>query len=143
MTIHDFSQKKSHWICLHTHACNAVLAVLEHNILALFLSIAVTVAGEIFGLKSIAAYRSGLEINTNVTNNDAEEGLRQTLIGEYSVQFYFNIICFRIFFLTFLYFQLGSLSVLQTKILLTTSSYEVWKLLNLMTCQCRYTRGNE
>ncbi|CAJ1968859.1 unnamed protein product [Sphenostylis stenocarpa] len=42
---------------------------------------AVTVAGEIFGLKSIAAYRSGLEINTNVTKNDAEEGLRQVLIA--------------------------------------------------------------
>ncbi|WVY99047.1 hypothetical protein V8G54_031198 [Vigna mungo] len=60
---------------------NSSLAVLEYNILAIFLSDAVTVAGEIFGLKSIAAYRSGLEINTNVTNNDAEEGLRQTLIA--------------------------------------------------------------
>ncbi|BAT95809.1 hypothetical protein VIGAN_08261700 [Vigna angularis var. angularis] len=46
-----------------------------------FLSKLKSVAGEIFGLKSIAAYRSGLEINTNVTNNDAEEGLRQTLIA--------------------------------------------------------------
>ncbi|KAG4996245.1 hypothetical protein JHK84_027294 [Glycine max] len=36
---------------------------------------------EIFGLKSIAAYRSGLEINTNVTKKDAEEGLRQVLIA--------------------------------------------------------------
>ncbi|XP_027936750.1 protein fluG isoform X1 [Vigna unguiculata] len=46
-----------------------------------FVSKLKSVAGEIFGLKSIAAYRSGLEINTNVTNNDAEEGLRQTLIA--------------------------------------------------------------
>ncbi|KAL2323451.1 hypothetical protein Fmac_027830 [Flemingia macrophylla] len=46
-----------------------------------FLSNTVTVAGEIFGLKSIAAYRSGLEINTNVTKHDAEEGLRQVLIA--------------------------------------------------------------
>ncbi|XP_052731004.1 protein fluG [Vigna angularis] len=46
-----------------------------------FLSKLKSVAGEIFGLKSVAAYRSGLEINTNVTNNDAEEGLRQTLIA--------------------------------------------------------------
>ncbi|KAL2323185.1 hypothetical protein Fmac_027564 [Flemingia macrophylla] len=38
-------------------------------------------AGEIFGLKSIAAYRGGLEINTNVTKQDAEEGLRQVLIA--------------------------------------------------------------
>lgn len=48
----------------------------------MFLSISLTVAGEIYGLKSIAAYRSGLEINTNVTNQDAEEGLGQVLLGE-------------------------------------------------------------
>ncbi|KAK7392505.1 hypothetical protein VNO78_20946 [Psophocarpus tetragonolobus] len=41
----------------------------------------VTVTGEIFGLKSIAAYRSGLEIKTNVTKKDAEDGLRQVLIA--------------------------------------------------------------
>ncbi|KAJ1419452.1 Amidohydrolase-related [Sesbania bispinosa] len=46
-----------------------------------FLSITVTNSGEIFGLKSIAAYRSGLEINTNVTKKDAEEGLRQVLFA--------------------------------------------------------------
>ena len=44
----------------------------------------ITVAGDIFGLKSIAAYRSGLEINTNVSERDAEEGLIETLQGEYS-----------------------------------------------------------
>ncbi|KAK7345483.1 hypothetical protein VNO77_16087 [Canavalia gladiata] len=44
-----------------------------------FLNNIVTVAGEIFGLKSIAAYRSGLEINTNVTKKNAEDGLRQVL----------------------------------------------------------------
>lgn len=48
----------------------------------MFLSIRLTVAGEIYGLKSIAAYRSGLEINTNVTRQDAEEGLGQVLLGE-------------------------------------------------------------
>ncbi|RDX78982.1 fluG, partial [Mucuna pruriens] len=45
----------------------------------------VTVAGEIFGLKSIAAYRSGLEINTNVTKKDAEEGLRQDILTHHSI----------------------------------------------------------
>ncbi|KAK7267802.1 hypothetical protein RIF29_20481 [Crotalaria pallida] len=43
------------------------------------LSFTVTVSGEIFGLKSIAAYRSGLEINTNVAKKDAEEGIKQVL----------------------------------------------------------------
>ncbi|KAE9590024.1 putative glutamine synthetase [Lupinus albus] len=42
-------------------------------------NITITVAGEIFGLKSIAAYRSGLEININVAKKDAEEGLTQVL----------------------------------------------------------------
>ncbi|KAI9086317.1 hypothetical protein K1719_031771 [Acacia pycnantha] len=42
-------------------------------------NIFVTVAGEIFGLKSIAAYRSGLEINTKVTKKDTEEGLTDVL----------------------------------------------------------------
>ncbi|KAG8648598.1 hypothetical protein MANES_08G013700v8 [Manihot esculenta] len=36
-------------------------------------------ADKIVGLKSIAAYRSGLEINTNVTRKDAEEGLAEVL----------------------------------------------------------------
>lgn len=49
-----------------------------------FLSYFITVASEIFGLKSIAAYRSGLEINTNVARKDAEEGLAEVLQGEYS-----------------------------------------------------------
>ncbi|EXB75910.1 Protein fluG [Morus notabilis] len=39
----------------------------------------ITVVGEIFGLKSIAAYRSGLEINTNVSRREAEEGLAEVL----------------------------------------------------------------
>ena len=42
-------------------------------------------ANQIFGLKSIAAYRSGLEINTNVTRKDAEEGLSEILSGECSM----------------------------------------------------------
>ncbi|KAF9680218.1 hypothetical protein SADUNF_Sadunf06G0098400 [Salix dunnii] len=36
-------------------------------------------ADKIVGLKSIAAYRSGLEINTNVATKDAEEGLSEVL----------------------------------------------------------------
>ncbi|KAJ7972323.1 Glutamate-ammonia ligase-like protein [Quillaja saponaria] len=40
-----------------------------------------SVTGEIFGLKSIAAYRSGLEINTNVSKKDAEEGLTELLLA--------------------------------------------------------------
>ncbi|KAL5546053.1 hypothetical protein UlMin_005740, partial [Ulmus minor] len=38
-----------------------------------------TIAGEIYGLKSIAAYRSGLEINPNVPTKDAEGGLAEVL----------------------------------------------------------------
>ncbi|KAL5740889.1 hypothetical protein ACOSP7_029768 [Xanthoceras sorbifolium] len=37
------------------------------------------IADKIVGLKSIAAYRSGLEINTHVTKKDAEEGLAEVL----------------------------------------------------------------
>lgn len=48
-----------------------------------FLNIFATVADGIVGLKSIAAYRSGLEINPNVTNEDAEEGLSVVLRGWY------------------------------------------------------------
>ncbi|CAK9134026.1 unnamed protein product [Ilex paraguariensis] len=38
-----------------------------------------SVAAEIVALKSIASYRSGLEINTNVTRKEAEEGLTDVL----------------------------------------------------------------
>uniref|UniRef100_A0A6M2EYS3 GS catalytic domain-containing protein n=1 Tax=Populus davidiana TaxID=266767 RepID=A0A6M2EYS3_9ROSI len=38
-----------------------------------------SVADKIVGLKSIAAYRSGLEINTNVARKDAEKGLTEAL----------------------------------------------------------------
>ncbi|XP_031280792.1 protein fluG [Pistacia vera] len=38
-----------------------------------------SVGDKVFGLKSIAAYRSGLEINTQVTKEDAEEGLSEVL----------------------------------------------------------------
>ncbi|KAJ8753951.1 hypothetical protein K2173_001849 [Erythroxylum novogranatense] len=41
--------------------------------------LSLTVAHEIVGLKSIAAYRSGLEINTHVSRKDAEEGLSEVL----------------------------------------------------------------
>lgn len=40
-----------------------------------------TLANDIYGLKSIAAYRSGLEINVNVSRKDAEEGLIDVLQG--------------------------------------------------------------
>ncbi|RHN79701.1 putative glutamine synthetase [Medicago truncatula] len=54
---------------------------LTEAFLSKFLSDTLTAAAEIYGLKSIAAYRSGLEINTNVTEKDAEEGLRQVLLS--------------------------------------------------------------
>ncbi|KAF8396508.1 hypothetical protein HHK36_018131 [Tetracentron sinense] len=44
-----------------------------------FLIIFVTVADRVVALKSIAAYRSGLEIDTNVNRKDAEEGLVEVL----------------------------------------------------------------
>ncbi|XP_058747211.1 protein fluG-like [Vicia villosa] len=44
-----------------------------------FLSKLESVAGEIVGLKSIAAYYFGLDINTNVTKKEAEEALQQVL----------------------------------------------------------------
>jgi hypothetical protein len=40
-----------------------------------------TVSNQIVALKSIAAYRSGLEINPNVSKTDAEDGLRKELTG--------------------------------------------------------------
>lgn len=52
-----------------------------------FLILFVTVIDKVVGFKSIAAYRSGLEINTNVTWKEAEEGLFDALCGEY----YLNI----------------------------------------------------
>ncbi|KAH6798829.1 nodulin/glutamine synthase-like protein [Perilla frutescens var. frutescens] len=39
----------------------------------------ITHADKIVGFKSIAAYRSGLEINTNISEKDAEEGLNNVL----------------------------------------------------------------
>ncbi|CAN6323834.1 unnamed protein product [Urochloa humidicola] len=40
-----------------------------------------SVSNQIVALKSIAAYRSGLEINPNVSKSDAEDGLRKELTG--------------------------------------------------------------
>ncbi|KAF8672674.1 hypothetical protein HU200_049368 [Digitaria exilis] len=40
-----------------------------------------TVCNQIVALKSIAAYRSGLEINPNVSKTDAEDGLQKELTG--------------------------------------------------------------
>jgi len=42
-----------------------------------------TVSNQIVALKSIAAYRSGLEINPNVSKTDAEDGLRKELTGRH------------------------------------------------------------
>ncbi|CAD6205249.1 unnamed protein product [Miscanthus lutarioriparius] len=39
------------------------------------------ISNQIVALKSIAAYRSGLEINPNVSKTDAEDGLRKELTG--------------------------------------------------------------
>ncbi|KAK7355595.1 hypothetical protein VNO80_14855 [Phaseolus coccineus] len=44
-------------------------------------NITLTVAKEIYALKSIVAYYGGLEINLNVTKTEAEESLRQVLIN--------------------------------------------------------------
>jgi hypothetical protein len=41
-----------------------------------------SVANKIVGLKSIAAYRSGLEIDPNISKTDAEDGLRKELSGQ-------------------------------------------------------------
>jgi hypothetical protein len=71
-----------YYISLFTHTTKALIFTKIFNHIAMFLSIRLTDAGEIYGLKSIAAYRSGLEINTNVTRQDAEEGLGQVLLGE-------------------------------------------------------------
>lgn len=49
--------------------------------LVYFLINCITLAHEIYGLKSIAAYRSGLEINVNVSRKDAEEALLEVLQG--------------------------------------------------------------
>lgn len=40
-----------------------------------------TDVAKVVGLKSIAAYRSGLEINTNITRKEAEEGLAEVLLA--------------------------------------------------------------
>lgn len=110
-------------------------------VLVSFLIICVTVANQIFGFKSIAAYRSGLEINTNVTRKDAEEGLSEILSGECSMwigvsQHTPHDI------LTNLSFQLESLPALGIKALSTMSSLVLWRLLYALTCRCRYTQGN-
>lgn len=49
-----------------------------------FLSISATatVADDIVAMKSIAAYRSGLQIDTEVTKRAAEEGLFEDLNGK-------------------------------------------------------------
>ncbi|KVI04619.1 Amidohydrolase 2 [Cynara cardunculus var. scolymus] len=45
---------------------------------------------KVVGLKSIAAYRSGLEINTNITRKEAEEGLAEVLLGEFNYNTFRN-----------------------------------------------------
>jgi hypothetical protein len=51
-----------------------------------FLSKLKSVANKIVGLKSIAAYRSGLDIDTCVSKTDAEDGLRKELAGQKPVR---------------------------------------------------------
>jgi len=50
------------------------------------MTITVAAAGDIVGLKSIAAYYSGLDIDTKVTKKEAEEGLQQVLAGEFRMK---------------------------------------------------------
>ena len=130
-------------LCL-THTYTSLSFIKIFNMLQLCSLAFVTVAGEIVAFKSIAAYYGGLNINTNVTKKDAEEGLTQVLTGQQSLQIGLNMICFSVFLIShlILHFQLVSLSSQQTKIFLTTSSCLVQNLLNPMTCQCRYTQGN-
>lgn len=83
---------------------------IELRFLFLLVSLSdVTVADGIFGFKSIAAYRSGLEINTNVSRQDAEEGLAEVLSGEFPIQQRYgcirHIICLSIPFLSFFLFS--------------------------------------
>lgn len=54
---------------------------------SVFLSLSCTVAEKIVALKSIAAYRSGLEIDTEVSKSDAEKGLLEDLNGWYGICF--------------------------------------------------------
>ncbi|KAL6641020.1 hypothetical protein ACP70R_019201 [Stipagrostis hirtigluma subsp. patula] len=46
------------------------------------LNLSLTFANQIIALKSIAAYRSGLDIDPNVSKMDAEDGLRKELTGQ-------------------------------------------------------------
>lgn len=57
-----------------------------------FLNSVVTAAANIYGLKSIAAYRSGLNINPAVSISEAEEGLRCTLCGKHDLNVSFLMI---------------------------------------------------
>lgn len=52
----------------------------------------VTVADKIVGLKSIAAYRSGLEINTRVTIEEAEESFAEVLSSKNNFFFFVCLI---------------------------------------------------
>ncbi|ONK70939.1 uncharacterized protein A4U43_C04F3070 [Asparagus officinalis] len=52
---------------------------LAETILNVFLNLSGTVAGKIVAMKSIAAYRSGLDIDTDVSKKAAEEGLLEDL----------------------------------------------------------------
>ena len=61
-----------------------LIGIINEACFSWFPYICVTVANQIFGLKSIAAYRSGLEIYTNATRKDVEEGLSEILSGECS-----------------------------------------------------------
>lgn len=92
-----------------------------------FLNISVTIADQIVGLKSIAAYRSGLEINTHVTIREAEEGLADVLQGKCRILMKIFCLCQNAFIVCS--FQLENLSASQIKVLLTAFSLSVWRLL--------------
>ena len=73
----------------------------------------VTLVPEIVALETVAAYRSGLDIDTHVTKEAAENGLVEVLQGKrhvWTCSMSLNIITLTVFFL-----QLESLSVLETK----------------------------
>ncbi|KAK9168560.1 hypothetical protein Syun_000700 [Stephania yunnanensis] len=56
--------------------------ILDNPYSDFFLNVSATIAGEAVALKSVAAYRSGLEINPFVEKKDAEEGLSEVLSCE-------------------------------------------------------------
>ncbi|XBJ08798.1 hypothetical protein VPH35_014012 [Triticum aestivum] len=77
---HSLSFKRSLKEIAALYGCEASLEKVEEFRKAQGLSS--IVASKIVGLKSIAAYRSGLEIDPCVSKTDAEDGLRKELTGQ-------------------------------------------------------------